>query len=151
MLRLLFIGFILTSFCGHQASAEESDARFTVEVDKAKILRLPRAASAVIIGNPAIADASVHDGRTLLITGKIFGATNIIVLDGRGNTVIERDIQVRAPQMAAITYYRGGAQRTFTCAGYCELSPSVGDDPDVFDRLMVQQKGKSDQGNEAAE
>jgi len=132
------------------ASAQETDDGFSVEVDKARILRLPRPASAVIIGNPAIADAAIHDSRLLLVTGKAFGATNLIALDARGNIIAKRDISVVAPHIAAITYYRGGSQRTYSCANGCELTPSVGNDPDVFDRLLTQQKDKAEQGSAAA-
>jgi len=150
MTRLIAI--VLAFFLqGHVlASAQETGNGFSVEVDKARILRLPRSASAVIIGNPAIADAAIHDSRLLLVTGKAFGATNLIALDARGNIIAKRDISVVAPHMAAITYYRGGSQRTYSCANGCELTPSVGNDPDVFDRLLTQQKDKAEQGSAAA-
>ncbi len=148
MFRNLAFGLLLCLSLGVPAMALGDTEGFAVEVDKAKVMRLPRAASAVIVGNPAIADATVHDGRLLLITGKIYGATNIIVLDARGNTIVERDIQVSSPQVAAITYYRGGAQRSYTCAGRCEATPNIGDDPEVFEQLMDQQEGKTDQGSD---
>ncbi len=151
MMRLL--AFALVLFLHGQAFAaepQEGTRSFSVEVDKARILRLPRPAATVIIGNPAIADAAIHDSRLLLVTGKAFGATNIIALDGRGRIITERDITVVAPHVAAITYYRGGSQRTYSCANGCELTPSVGNDPDVFDSLLTQQKDKAKQGSAAA-
>ncbi len=152
MMRLLAIALVL--FMHGQAFAAErnssTNGSFSVEVDKARILRLPRPAAAVVIGNPAIADAAIHDSRLLLVTGKAFGTTNIIAIDGRGNIIAERDITVVAPHMAAITYYRGGSQRTYSCANDCELIPSVGNDPDVFDSLLNQQKDKAEQGSAAA-
>jgi Pilus formation protein N terminal region len=150
MLRPVIFALALSFLISMPAQGRAEEASFSVEVDKAKIMRLPRTASAVIVGNPAIADATVHDGRLLLITGKIFGGTNIIALDARGNVIVERDIQVSAPKMAAITYYRGGQQRSFTCAGTCEPTPSIGDDKDHFNTLLRQQKSKSDQGKDAA-
>ncbi|PHS24416.1 MAG: pilus assembly protein [Robiginitomaculum sp.] len=145
-------GFVLalSLFFLLPAHAREEEESFAVEVDKAKVLRLPRAASAVIVGNPAIADAAVHNGRILFITGKIYGNTNIIALDARGNTILERTISVSAPKMAAITYYRGGLQRSYTCAGLCEPTPSIGDDKDLFNKLLKQQESKTEQGNTAA-
>ncbi len=147
---LLCVLFSVLSATSALAQDENNGNGFLVEVDKARVMRLPRAASAVIIGNPSIADATVHDGRLLLITGKTFGGTNLIALDARGNVIIEQNLNVIAPKMAAITYYRGGSQRSYSCAQNCELAPSVGDDSDVFDTLIGQQKDKSDQGTAAA-
>lgn len=154
MLRIAITGLVLslalqaafTTTCWAQA---EQDA-FTVEVDKARVLRLPRAAAAVVIGNPAIADAIVHDGHMLFITGKIFGSTNIIALDGKGRTIVERNLHVSAPTLAAITYHRGSAQYSYTCADNCAPAPSIGDNKDSFDTLTQQQLVKAEQGNTAA-
>ena len=46
---------------------------FTVKVDQTVTLKVGGAANSVIIGNATVADVSVHDARTLLITGKAFG------------------------------------------------------------------------------
>jgi len=151
MFRIAVFALAFSFLFSLSVQAGEEKENFTVEVDKAKVMRLPRAASTVIVGNPAIADAAVHDGRILFITGKIYGNTNIIALDARGNTILERTISVEAPKMAAITYYRGGLQRSYTCAGSCEPTPSIGDDKDQFEMLLKQQKGKTEQGKAAAQ
>ena len=151
MARTAVFTLALSLLLSLPALASEEEENFAVEVDKAKVMRLPRAASAVVVGNPAIADAAVHDGRILFITGKIYGNTNIIALDARGNTIIERTISVSAPKTAAITYYRGGLQRSYTCAGLCEATPSIGDDKDQFNTLLKQQESKTEQGNTEAQ
>ena len=51
--------------CSAPALAED----LTIAVEHAQVVRLPGEASAIIIGNPSIADALVHDGRTLVLTG----------------------------------------------------------------------------------
>ncbi len=38
-------------------------------IDQARVLRIPRKASSVIVGNPSIADITIHDARTLILTG----------------------------------------------------------------------------------
>ena len=150
MFRRILLSFLLLAGASVPVLAGDSSEEFSVEVDKARVLHLPHVASTVIIGNPAIADAAVQNGRLLFVTGKTFGVTNLIALDARGNTIARRDIRVIAPQSASITYYRGGSQRTYSCAHDCELSPRVGNDPDVFDQLLNQQKDKADQGNSSA-
>ncbi|MBP0651082.1 pilus assembly protein N-terminal domain-containing protein, partial [Mycobacterium tuberculosis] len=37
-----------------------------VTMDRAKVMRIPAPADTVIIGNPAIADVSIHDRQTLV-------------------------------------------------------------------------------------
>jgi len=46
---------------------------YSVSLNKTEIVRLPSAASAVIIGNPNIADVSVHASDTLFVIGRGFG------------------------------------------------------------------------------
>jgi hypothetical protein len=122
---------------------------FQVAVDHAKILRLSRPAASVIIGNPAIADATVHDGQMLFITGKTFGSTNFIAIDNEGKTIINRSLQV-LPADNRLTLHRGGYQRSYLCGDGCEPVPGIGDDTEAFDRIMTQRKEKADEGTSAA-
>src|SRR5882757_9835920 len=66
----------------------------TVAVDRAKVMRMSRPADVVIVGNPSIADATVQDNQTLIITGKSFGSTNLIVLDAAGQSIAESVVTV---------------------------------------------------------
>ncbi len=146
MHRIFFLVLILALAPFTSAHADS----FTVEVDKARVMRLPGRAATVVIGNPAIADAAIYDGNLVFVTGKIYGTTNIIVLNALGQTIVDRELTVIAPQVAAITYHRGSAQRSYTCRGNCEAIPNIGDDSDVFNNLMKQQKKKTEQGTAAA-
>lgn len=123
---------------------------FQVPLDHARVLRLSRPAAAVIVGNAAIADAAIHDGRTLFITGKTLGATNFIALDAEGRTILSRNLTVK-PSVNRLTLHRGGFQRSYQCEDGCEPVPGIGDDADSFDRLMSQHKEKADEGVSAAE
>ena len=138
---LIFVFFLLAT----PAIAEP----FQVAVDNAKILRLSRPAASVIIGNPAIADAIVHHGKMLFITGKTFGSTNFIAIDSDGKTIINRSLQV-LPADNRLTLHRGGYQRSYLCGDGCEPVPGIGDDSEAFDRIMTQRKEKADEGTSAA-
>ena len=63
-------------------------------MNQAKIVKLSRAADTIIIGNPEIADASVQDASTVVLTGKGFGVTNLVVLDEAGAPIIDEQIMV---------------------------------------------------------
>ena len=49
------------------------DNSVLVTVDQAKVFRIPRPAATIIVGNPAIVDATVEDEQTLVLTGRSFG------------------------------------------------------------------------------
>ncbi len=50
-------------------------------MNQARLLKLPDGVATLVIGNPAIADATLQAGGLLVITGKSFGRTNLIALD----------------------------------------------------------------------
>ncbi|MGH6866829.1 MAG: pilus assembly protein N-terminal domain-containing protein [Methyloceanibacter sp.] len=53
-------------------------------IDQATPLRLERSAAEIMVGNPSIADVSVQSGKVLVVTGKSFVKTNLIVIDADG-------------------------------------------------------------------
>ncbi len=106
---------------------------YSVELNKTELVRLDQAASAVVIGNPVIADVSVHSDRTLFVIGRSFGETNILVLDAAGDVIVDADIHVtNAIPANGVRVYRGAnAERsTYSCSPYCIPSPVLGDTPD---------------------
>ena len=56
----------------------------TVNLDQAEVLQLPDRVATIVIGNPMIADASLQSGGMLVVTGKGYGATNLLALDRGG-------------------------------------------------------------------
>jgi Flp pilus assembly secretin CpaC len=67
---------------------------FTVKVDQTVTLKLSAPANSVVIGNATVADVSVHDAKTLLVTGKAVGSTILTVLDRAGNTIYTNQLVV---------------------------------------------------------
>lgn len=106
---------------------------YSVEINKTEIVRLPVSASAVVIGNPAIADVSVHAADTLFVVGRGYGETNLIVLDANGNTVMDTDIQVlQKPSAHSVRVFNRGLRQSYNCAPHCQPSPIIGDDPEFL-------------------
>ena len=105
---VLLCALIFTSTLG-QAAAETPtfSEPFTVVIDHAKVLRLPDRTQTVIVGNPAIADVAVQKSGILVLTGKSFGRTNLIALDGAGALLAESFVSVQAPDDAIVTVQRG--------------------------------------------
>ena len=84
------------------------------------------AATAVVVGDPSVADVTVIDSRTLFITGRNYGGTNVIALNRYGQTVFAGDIVVVAPA-TAVKVYRGGERTDLACAPACSpMPPSQG-------------------------
>lgn len=109
-----------------------------VEVDRATLLRLDAPASTLILGNPAIADALVQDRSTVVVTGKSYGSTNLIILDQDGRTIEEKLLQVRAADDGMVTVQRGMFRTSLSCAPNCERTLSVGDTQDEYELLNSQ-------------
>ena len=82
------------------------------------------AATAVVGGDPTVADVTVGDSRTLFITGRSYGSTNIIAIDRYGNTVFNGDVVVVSPA-TAVKVYRGGARTDLACAPACSPMPPL--------------------------
>lgn len=91
-----------------------------VYLNQAKIVKLSAAAATVIIGNPEIADATVRDAHTLVLTGRGFGQTNLVILDGGGNPILDERIAVSRENDTALRIYRQAEIDTYSCEPYCE-------------------------------
>lgn len=107
---------------------------YQVELNKTQILRLPASAGAVIIGNPSIADVSVHAADTLFVVGRGYGETNLIILDRQGQTLMDADIQVsQSVSSQSVRVFNRGNRQSYNCAPTCQPSPVLGDSPDFID------------------
>ena len=71
------------------------------------------------MGNPSIADVSVQSGKVLVVTGKSFGETNLIVLDGDDKTIVSKRLIVSEPRTGLVTVYHGIARQTVHCSPHC--------------------------------
>jgi len=120
------------------AAAVAADDTIDVTIDFAKILKLDRVAETIIIGNPSIADASVNDEQTLVLTGKTAGTTNLIAIDQDGKEILHTTLRVSSDIRQLTTVFYGKARQTFSCAPVCEQVISVGDDPGKFDAAKDQ-------------
>ncbi len=108
-----------------------------VTVDQAAVLRLTAPAGTIIIGNPSIADATMVDDTTIVITGKSFGTTNLIVLDTNGTIIVEQVITIRSADNQVVVY-RQATRQTYNCTPVCAPILNVGDGDPTF-QMTTQQ------------
>jgi len=113
-----------------------------VEIDEASLLKLERPASEVIIGNPSIADVSVQNGRLLVVTGKSFGVTNLIVVDEKGNQILDRNISVGIDNKRYVTVHKGRNRASYHCNPTCQTALIPGDAADHFEGMSKELRNK---------
>jgi hypothetical protein len=128
---------------------------FAVPLDQSAVMVLPRGAQSVMVGNPAIADVNMLDTRTAVLLGRGYGVTNMLVIDARGRTLMDRQIVVSAPDVNRVNVYRrssesGRAEVTnFTCSPRCERTPLPGEFDADFGHYNPPYTTSSARANEA--
>ena len=125
-------------------AAPEPD-RIAVNVDQAKLVKLPSGIATIVVGNPLIADVTLQNGGVVVVTGKGYGATNFIALDRSGQVVVDRQIQVEGPSDQLVTVYRGVDRETYSCMPVCQRRITLGDGETYFKATMEQAGSLSNQ------
>lgn len=133
-----------------QVSAASEDD-LIVKYDQSELLPLPRPAAQIIVGNPAIADITVKSDRMLVVTGKTFGITNIIVLDGQNKIIKSQRVLVQRDEAKVVNLQRGTNRQSYNCSPQCNPSITVGDDRAYFDSISSASQNKMGFSERAAE
>lgn len=133
MTKRLFAAFALSLALAPAAMADA----FKVGVDQTVTLKLTTPANSVVVGNATVADVSVYDSNTLLVTGKAFGTTNLLVLDRSGKTIYQNTLAVGGESDTGLTIVRGGGNYSYSCIDKCRPTAMVGDAPQHFSDVMT--------------
>jgi hypothetical protein len=108
--------------------AQAGQDLLSVTLDQAKIVRIPAGTQTLIIGNPIVADVTMLKNiGMMVVTGKSFGQTNLIAVDGSGNPVSESMIRVSGARESTIIVYRGMDRESYSCTPHCEPILNLGD------------------------
>jgi hypothetical protein len=126
-----------------------AEAPIVVQLDRARLIKLPERATTVVIGDPLIADVAIQPNGLAVITGKGYGATNVIVLDKAGAVLNEQTIEVKGPADPTVVVYRGTYRETYSCTPDCSRRITLGDDPDYFDKTLNQTSSRDSQAMSA--
>jgi Flp pilus assembly secretin CpaC len=117
-LAIVALAFILSGAGTGIAVGEEGMMR--VFLNHAKVLKLDRPVSKVIVGNAKVADATVADSRTIVLTGKAFGTTNLVLLDADGNALLDERILVSIDEGNTVRLFRQSTRTVWSCTPSCE-------------------------------
>ena len=108
-------------------SASAEDEMLRVSMNHARVLKLDRPVSKVIIGNSKVADATVADATTIVLTGRSFGTTNLVLLDADGNAIVDERVLVSIDEGNTVRVFRQTARTVLSCTPNCEEhSPNEG-------------------------
>ena len=112
--------------------AAAQEGRLELFVNHAKIVKLAEPAATVVIGNDRIADATVKDATTIVLTGRQFGTTNLVILDESGEPIVDERLVVRKDEGDTVRVVApapsGGIEfRELYCAPLCAIEAVNGD------------------------
>ncbi|MEF2547530.1 pilus assembly protein N-terminal domain-containing protein [Aurantimonas sp. E1-2-R+4] len=149
LLRLVLPAMIL-GLLSVGAHANDHGAILGVAVDHARIIEIDRPAATVIVGNPAIVDVEVLSSERLVLTGRSYGITNIVILDQAGDMILDEQVAVQTFENNTVRVYRQASRITYACAPKCEPTVTIGDDAGSFQQANEQYVTRQAMANEAA-
>nr|WP_244447933.1 pilus assembly protein N-terminal domain-containing protein [Neorhizobium vignae] len=119
MVRLLAICGVVFAGAGQSAAQDQGDL-LRVFMNHARVLKLDRPVSKVIVGNSNVADATVADSTTIVLTGRSFGTTNLVLLDAEGNAIADERILVSIDEGNTVRVFRQTERSILSCTPNCE-------------------------------
>lgn len=121
------------SWAGDAAAA---DPAVTVMLDRAQVISIPADTETVIVGNPIIADVTMlRNSGKVILTGKGFGETNLLFLDGSGRVLSQSILRVREPASMMVVQ-RGPDRETYACQPRCQPTVTLGDSATFLQRSI---------------
>jgi hypothetical protein len=91
----------------------------------------------------------LQPGGIVVVTGKGYGATNVIAMDRRGEILVDRIIQVEGPTDQVVTIYRGVDRESYSCMPICQRRVTLGDGETYFKSAIDQAGSLSSQAQGA--
>ncbi len=142
-IQISLLALIALAGLASPSVAAEAKDPISVMIDRAKVMRISAPAATVVIGNPAIADASIQDRQTIILTGKVTGITNLVILDSKGQLIADELINVEKPDKGYVTVQRGAARSTYSCTPSCNTALEPGDANEYFQQASQQMLSRS--------
>lgn len=109
-----------------QTAAQEGDV-LRVFMNHARVLKLDRPVSKVIVGNASVADATVADATTIVVTGRNFGTTNLVLLDENGDAIADERVLVSIDEGNTVRVFRQTQRVILSCTPNCEQHADFAD------------------------
>lgn len=133
-MALAALGVLLVATSGAGAAEPKT---VTVKADQAKLVAMSGAPNTVVVGNPLYADVSIKQGM-IVVHGRHFGTTNVLVLDSGGNELANFELEVVRGGSQNVTVYKAGSRFSYSCTPACESALQVGDNQGYYDSINTE-------------
>lgn len=141
---------VLAALFAAAATAAQAQS-MVVELDKSMRLSLPAPARDIVVSNPTVVDVAMLTPTNLLILGKGYGITNLMIVDGAGRTILDREVVVGSSDSNRVSFYRGPNVTNYACTGRCERTPLPGEAEEVYKTHAPPYGAHADKARGAAE
>ena len=103
-MKLKILGFaaVLAAFASPAFAAQ-----LNVPMNETSVVTVEGDPTHVIVGNPMIADVSLANGHTLVVHGRIFGNTDVRVLNDAGETLMDLSVSVTDAWRGGVALHMG--------------------------------------------
>lgn len=98
----------------------QSSELLRVFMNHARILKFEHPVSSVIVGNSEVADITVSDPTTVVLTGKSYGSTNLVILNDAGEAIVDKRIVVSVDEENSVRIFRQIDRSVLSCSPICE-------------------------------
>lgn len=109
------------------ATTAQAAPPLSLELNHSARLHLSGPAGSVVVGSPTLVDVSVVDSRTVFVSGKAPGSTDVTVIDPLGRTVYSGEVVVGAGR--SVSVFRGAARSSLACSPTCSDGTAPPADP----------------------
>jgi Flp pilus assembly secretin CpaC len=137
MLRIITTALVMITASIPAQTVGQEGTPITVQANMARVLRINAPAATVIVGNPGVADVTIQDPQTLVLTGKSYGQTNLIILDAVGEPIADTLVEVTQLQAGVMTVYQGLNRTSLSCAPVCQPVVMMGDDANFSGQALA--------------
>ncbi|HUQ36181.1 MAG TPA: pilus assembly protein N-terminal domain-containing protein [Aestuariivirga sp.] len=142
MLKLLRVTSSALALAFLHTSASLAAQELIIKTDQTQLISISGTPGTVVIGNPSIADVTVH-GNRLFVHGRAYGSTNMIILDENGNQLTTLDVTVMLGGQNNLQIYKAGARYSYVCAPDCQGTLQSGDSVGFFGDISKMDAKKS--------
>jgi Flp pilus assembly secretin CpaC len=102
-------------------AAVAATGSMSVELKQSRRIMLGGQIGDVVVADPSVADVTVIDSHSVILLGKGYGTTDVLVLDHAGRTLLNSRVTVVEPQGQRLSYFPGPSLRAeFSCTPRCE-------------------------------
>jgi Pilus formation protein N terminal region len=92
----------------------------TVDLNQSRRVMLHGTAANVFVGDPAVADVAMIDTHSVIVLGKGYGVTQVLVTDHAGHTLLDSVVAVVGSDAGRVTVFRGQTAQDYHCSSRCE-------------------------------